>query len=283
MLGALSLISSNAARPYGPEDLRVTEAIAGRSAVFLENARLYRESKRATEARDDVLGVVAHDLRNPLSAIASVASILRRRGAECELADDIAEAVNRMNRLIQDLLDVARIEAGHLALAEARLPVAEIVSDALAGQMPLASSASIELRLVSAPDLPDIWADRDRLLQVFENLIGNALKFTKAGGLITLGATMRTEEILFSVSDTGCGIASRHLPHVFDRFWQAPGTVRRGMGFGLAIVKGIVETHGGRVWAESAPGQGSTFFFTIPVARPQAMTRNRKPALRVVP
>jgi signal transduction histidine kinase len=282
LLGALSLISADAARPYGPDDLRITDAIAGRSAVFLENARLYRESKRATEARDDVLGVVAHDLRNPLSAIASVAAILRRRGAEHELAEDITECVRRMNRLIEDLLDVTRIEAGHLSLKQSRLPVAKVVSDALAGQKPLASSASIELRLDAAPGLPDIWADRDRLLQVFENLFGNAIKFTKPGGRITLSAAARTDEILFSVSDTGCGIANSHLPHVFDRFWQAPGAMRRGMGFGLAIVKGIIETHGGRVWAESVPGRGTTFLFTIPLAKSQAAPRSHKTALRVV-
>ena len=114
-----------------------------------------------------------------------------------------------------------------------------------------------------------MWADRDRLLQVFENLVGNAIKFTKPGGRIALGATVQEGEIIFSVSDTGRGIASTHLPHVFDRFWQAPGTERRGMGFGLAIAKGIVEAHGGRVWVQSMPGQGSTFFFTIPTAATQ--------------
>ena len=226
-------------------------------------------AKRATQARDDILGIVAHDLRNPLAAIASLAHVLRAKGPEAQVGDEIAVAANRMNRLIGDLLDVTRMEAGHLSLKQERLPAAEIITDALEGQTPLASSASLELRLETAPELPDISADRDRILQVFENLIGNAIKFTKPGGRITLGATTRPGEVMFSVSDTGCGIASTHLPHVFDRFWQAPGTERRGMGFGLAIVKGIVEAHGGRVWVQSAPGQGSTFFFTIPTAAAQ--------------
>ena len=161
------------------------------------------------------------------------------------------------------------MEAGHLSLKQERLPAAEIITDALEGQRPLAASASLELRLETAPELPDTWADRDRLRQVFENLIGNAIKFTKPGGRIALGATVQEGEVTFSVSDTGRGIASTHLPHVFDRFWQAPGTERRGIGFGLAIVKSIVEAHGGRVWIQSVLGQGSTVFFTIPTAAAQ--------------
>jgi PAS domain S-box-containing protein len=228
-------------------------------------------AKRASRARDDILGIVAHDLRNPLAAIVSLAHVLRAKGPEAEVGNEIAVAANRMNRLIGDLLDVTRMEAGHLSLKRERLPAAEIITDALEGQTALASSASLELRLETAPELPDISADRDRLLQVFENLIGNAIKFTKPGGRITLGATARAGEVLFSVSDTGRGIASTHLPHVFDRFWQVPGTERRGIGFGLAIVKGIVEAHGGRVWVQSSPGEGSTFFFTIPTAAAQTI------------
>ena len=241
------------ARKRAEEALRLSEAAA----------------KQATQARDDILGVVAHDLRNPLSAIASLAEVLRVKGAEREVGEEIAAAANRMNRLIGDLLDVTMMEAGRISLKRERLPASEIITDALEGQTPLASSASLELRLETAPELPDISADRDRLLQVFENLIGNAIKFTKPGGRITLGATTRPGEVIFSVSDTGRGIASTHVPHVFDRFWQAPGTERRGMGFGLSIVKGIVEAHGGRAWVQSSPGQGSTFFFTIPTSAAQ--------------
>jgi PAS domain S-box-containing protein len=223
-------------------------------------------AKRATQARDDVLGIVAHDLRNPLATITSLAAVLRMRKSEGEIADEIATAANRMNRLIGDLLDVTRIEAGHLSLKPARLPVTELLTDALEGQTPLATASSLELQRETAAELPDIWADRDRLLQVFENLIGNAIKFTKPGGRIVLGASAGSGEVTFSVSDTGRGIAETHMPHVFDRFWQAPGSERRGMGFGLAIVKGIVEAHHGRVWVKSAPGKGSTFYFTIPTA-----------------
>jgi signal transduction histidine kinase len=124
----------------------------------------------------------------------------------------------------------------------------------------------VDLHLDVRPDLPAAWADRDRLLQVFENLIGNAVKFTPAGGDVTVGAAPRGDEVLFWVCDSGSGIDAEDLPHVFDRFWQSSSARRHGAGLGLAIVKGLVEAHGGRVWADSAPGRGSTFFFTIPAA-----------------
>jgi signal transduction histidine kinase len=118
-------------------------------------------------------------------------------------------------------------------------------------------------------DIPDIWGDRDRLLQVFENLIGNAIKFTKPGGRITVGAASRDHQVIFRVADTGSGIAPENLPHVFDRFWQATRANRQGAGLGLPITKGIVEVHGGRIWVESTPNRGTTFSFTIPEATPE--------------
>jgi len=187
----------------------------------------------------------------------------RRKRAPAEVIED---AASRMNRLIQDLLDVTSIEAGQLTIEGVRLSVAEIVSAAVDGHRALASSRSIELRLEMAQDLPEILADRDRLLQVFDNLIGNAVKFTAPGGCITVGAALRDTDVLLWVGDTGSGIAIEDQPHVFDRFWQARLSRRTGAGLGLAIVRGIVEAHGGRVWFESAPGRGSTYFFTVPTA-----------------
>jgi len=206
-------------------------------------------------------------LRNPLTIIQALAGALRRRGKECEVADQILDATCRMNRLIQDLIDVTRLEAGTLPLNLERLDVDEIGSEVLNSQKTLASAASLEISLTEDPHIPAIWADRDRIRQVFENLIGNAIKFTQPGGRIELRASAREGDVLFSVADTGCGIRWDQLPHVFDLFWQARGEdAKRGAGLGLPIVKGIVEAHGGRVWAESVPGQGTTFFFTVPTA-----------------
>jgi signal transduction histidine kinase len=223
-----------------------------------------------------MMGVVAHDLRNPLQIITINADYLRGSGSgpASEAAAEIGVAANRMKRLIQDLLDVTSMESGHLALRPKRLDAAEIVSESLKLQTPLTMSASLELRVTIAPELPEIWADHDRLLQVFENLIGNAIKFTRTGGHITVGAEAGTGEVVFSVSDTGSGIAESDLPHVFDRFWQASHGAQQGAGLGLAIVKGIVEAHGGGIRVRSSVGQGTTFFFTIPTVaetpRPRA-------------
>ena len=174
-----------------------------------------------------------------------------------------------MSRLIQDLLDVTQ-HGSRSFLASSRTARSHrgdlrCARDGNAARVLGLYRASNRRSAGPSP----IWADRDRLLQVFENLIGNSIKFTKPGGRITLGATVRAGEVLFSVADTGCGIATTNLPHVFDWFWQAPGAKRRGVGLGLPIVKGIVESHGGRVWVESPLGQGSTFFFTIPTAAPR--------------
>jgi signal transduction histidine kinase len=221
-----------------------------------------------------VLGVVAHDLRNPLSTILLHAQTLTRHGPDPERrsqkrGDAIHRAATRMNRLIQDLLDVAVMESGQLTIERARLSARDLIAGSVDTQKPLAASSSLELRVELDRDLPDVWGDRDRLLQVFENLIGNAIKFTKAGGCITVGATSRDHEVIFRIADTGAGIAPENLPHVFDRFWQATSTNRQGAGLGLPITKGIVEAHGGRIWVESTPHRGTTFSFTIPEATPE--------------
>jgi signal transduction histidine kinase len=173
-----------------------------------------------------------------------------------------------MNDLIEDLLDVTRIEAGQLKMERGWLRAADLVLEAAEMQTALASSSGIEVRVDAARDVHELFGNRDRLLQVFDNLIGNAIKFTAAGGHITVGEALRVHDILFWVSDTGSGIPSESLPHVFDRFWQTSTAGRLGAGLGLAIAKGIVEAHGGRIWVESTPNVGTTFFFAIPKSPP---------------
>jgi len=171
-----------------------------------------------------------------------------------------------MNRLIEDLLDTASIEAGKLSVDRRRLAVAPIALEILEAMQSLAASKSLELRSELPPDLPEVSADPSRLQQVFTNLLGNAIKFTPEGGTITVRAQQEGGDILCSVTDTGPGIPEDELPYLFDRFWQARRTARKGSGLGLSIVKGIVAAHGGRTWAESRVGAGSTFFFTLPAA-----------------
>jgi PAS domain S-box-containing protein len=229
--------------------------------------------KRAIAARDEVLAFVAHDLRNPLGAILMQAALLERQAPEPERRDQkakelIMRAAKRMNQLIQDLLDVATIEAGRFKVEPSRLSASDLVREAVETHAVLAAASNVDLRLDVSDDVPAIWGDRNRLLQVFENLISNAIKFTPAGGHITVAAASRNSEVLFSVADTGAGIDQESLAHIFDPFWQAATRERRlGAGLGLPITRGVVEAHGGELWVDSHVGQGSTFFFTIPIAR----------------
>jgi PAS domain S-box-containing protein len=270
LIGGIALVSSTPRRTYGPLDLRLAEALAVRAAVSIENARLYRSAMRATQARDDVLGVVAHDLRNPLSSIMLEVQTMHegmsgerlRRGLE-----SLGRSANRMERLIADLLDVARIEAGKLSIEPARVRVQPTLVEAIEGERSLARASSIELTLEPVDATLEIDADRHRLDQILENLVGNAIKFTEPGGKVTVSATRREREVVFIVSDTGRGVSPAALPHLFDRFWQADRrNQRQGAGLGLTIAKGLVEAHGGRIWAESTQGRGTTFSFTLPLA-----------------
>lgn len=248
----------------------ISERKRNEEALHLSEAT----ARRATRARDEMLAVVAHDLRNPLTLVMTRAALLKKKGTERERAigEEIERSADRMSRLIRDLVDFTRLEAGTLAIRQERLGTHQILAEVLDSQAPLAASASLALGLDAPSTLPDVWADHHRLMQVFENLVGNAIKFTPPDGRITLGAAAGTGEVLFRVADTGSGIRRDQLPHVFERFWQAPETKQEGVGLGLPIVKGIVEAHGGRVWVESSEGQGSTFFFTIPVAAQTAQT-----------
>jgi len=224
--------------------------------------------RRAVAARDEVLGIVAHDLRNPLTSIVQSVELAQRSPESERLAKPlsiVARAAARMNQLIQGLLDVSSIEAGRLKIECERARANDLVRESVDMQLPLASSSGLALHVDVAPDTGEVWGSHERLCQVFENLIGNAIKFTEAGGRITVGAKSKGAEVLFWVTDSGHGISPENLRHVFDRFWQVvPRAGRVGAGLGLAITKGIVDAHHGQIWAESTVGRGSTFFFTIP-------------------
>lgn len=269
-VGVLS-VSSSSAHPLDARDLRLVEEVAWRLGLFLENVRLHEAEQRSISARDELLGIVAHDLRNPLNTIMLQSRLLRRAddAASTRAAEFIERASNRMGRIIQDLLDVTHFESGRFELISAEVSPAALVAELLETQGALAAARDLELRANVEPGLPQVWGERDRLLQVLENLVGNALKFTQHGS-ITVAAVRRDDSVRFSVADTGDGLAAEELPHLFDRFWQARKKTRSGAGLGLAIVKGIVEAHGGRAWVESTPRVGSTFFFTVPAARAPA-------------
>lgn len=268
-VGALFLKSLS--RVYGAGELRFAREVAQQTALLIENATIHRTAQQAIRARDELLGIVAHDLRNPLSAILYYTSLLAQGDADGrdnarDAAAVIQDVVKFMNRLVEDLLDAERVRSQRLSIDRSRLPVALTISEFVRAQGALVTAADLELRVDIADGISDVEADRDRLFQVLENLVGNAERFTPDGGRITIGARPCDPDVLFWVSDTGRGIAATELPRLFDRFVAARGIDGRGTGLGLPIVRGIVEAHGGRVWAESKVGEGTTFFFTLPAA-----------------
>ena len=272
VVGAVSIGAGRARRPLDSADLALVQAFADRASPAIENARNYRAAQRATAARKEVLSVVSHDLRNPLNGIRICARTLldnppAEESERRALYRSMLDATTWMHRLIQDLMDAASIDAGRMSVELELQSVSPLLDECV--QIFAARAAAQHVRLATDvdPETPLVQADRTRVVQALANLVGNALKYTPAGGTVTLGATPRGTEALLWVRDTGVGIAPIHLPHIFERFWHLRGASgTRGTGLGLAIVQGIVAAHGGRIWAESAPGAGSTFLFTLRVA-----------------
>jgi signal transduction histidine kinase len=268
ILGALTFARMPPGRPYSPWDVEFAEEVAHRAAFAIDNARLYQQAQKATRTRDDLMAVVSHDLRSPLSVIILAAELLSHSGVleerRLKLVGTMRRSVDLMKHLIEDLLDVASIDAGRFTIVEQPCPVGTLIGEALELMQPLAQQKSLRLESrVTSPDL-SFRCDRMRILQVLSNLIGNSIKFSREGGTITIVAGLVDHEVRFTVIDTGFGIPADDLPHIFERFWQARKTAQMGAGLGLAIAKGIVEAHRGKIWAESEPGKGSTFFFTVP-------------------
>ncbi|MEO6778519.1 MAG: ATP-binding protein [Gemmatimonadaceae bacterium] len=255
------------------DDGGVLEQLARLVGGALENVRLYRAAQRAAQARDDVLAIVSHDLRNPLHTIVLSASYLAEvfltdlPDAALQQTQIIRRAVDRANSLIQDLLDVSRIEAGGFSVETEAVAPDALLRETCEAMTPTASAAGVALTCHADEDLPDAMVDRERLQQVFSNLVGNAIKFTPTGGTVDVTATSSGPFTLrFSVRDSGQGISDDHLPHIFDRYWQARHAKRTGAGLGLAIARGIVEAHGGTISATSQIAIGTEIAFELPAA-----------------
>jgi PAS domain S-box-containing protein len=262
-------IGSAIGRGFDQHDDALAVALAERAALAIENSRLFVAAREASAARDQVLGIVSHDLRNPLSAIGMHARRIADNSATNDereaIASNILSAVHWMHRLIRDLLDVTSIEAGRLSIEAEPQSVQKIIADAVNLVGGQARAREIALTTDVAPDLPSVIVDGARITQVLGNLLSNAVKFTPAGGAIIIKAKRSDGEVMISVQDTGPGIPAAEIDRVFDRFWHARRTSElRGTGLGLAIAQGIVRAHGGRIWVESTPGKGSTFTFTLP-------------------
>jgi signal transduction histidine kinase len=283
------LAASAPAKLFTPGDAALAGELSSHGSLAIDNARLYLESQQAVRAREEMLAIVSHDLRNPLHAVMLSISMLQTGG---QIADDDREqleiidiSARRMQRLIEDLLDVTRLEGGkQLPIEPAPLDIESLFAETHELFKSQAATNAITLQYNVASGLKAVLADRHRVLQVLSNLIGNAMKFTPGGGMITYRAEAENANMVkITVADTGPGIPKENLGDIFNPYWQAKRTARLGAGLGLPIAKGIVESHGGRIWVESEPGAGTKFFFTLPVAQSvetSDVARSEAPASR---
>lgn len=267
-------VYTHASREFSQEERDVLASLAALLSSALEREASEAERRIAAEMRDDLLAIVSHDLRTPLSAIAGAASQLAdvTGGAYATTArwvEMIDRNARRMTSMINDLLDFESLRGGGLSVEAAEHDLGSVLAESVDMIQPQAKAKSLQL---TGQDVIGVkaWFDRDRTLQVLSNLVGNSVKFTANGGSIAVGADLLEREVRIFVRDTGAGIPAEDLAHIFERYWQAKRSDRRGIGLGLSIAKGLVEAQGGKLWLESERGRGTTFYFTILRERPRA-------------
>lgn len=271
-LGVISIAPRANEPEFNSQDLAFLEELASRSALLVDNARLYAQAQAAIATRENMLAVVSHDLKDPLNSLVMGCEMLQSTvtdPATQRRLEIMRRSARRMDHLIHDLLDLASLDRGTFSVSCVQCTVDPLVNEVIEAFQPLAVEKDISLTREIAARLPQLPCDRNRVHQVLSNLLSNALKFTPKGGRVSLTAAKASasNHIVFRVTDTGPGIPADQLPHVFDHFWQASRTSRLGTGLGLSIAKGIVEAHGGTLRAESTVGVGSSFEFALPVDR----------------
>jgi len=271
--GAITLGATESSRPFGAEDIALAEQLARAAALAIDNARLYAEAQEASRAKDEFLATLSHELRTPLNAVLGWTRMLRLGPADEARRERGLVIIERnaraQARLIDDLLDVSRIITGKLSLDVRTVDLAQVVEGALDATRPAAEAKGVRVHAQLDRLLPPYPGDADRLQQVAWNLVSNAVKFTPRGGEVWVDLGRVGSHVQLRVRDTGQGIPSDFLPHIFDRFRQADASttkIHTGLGLGLSIVKALVELHGGTVQAQSAgSGAGSTFTIALPL------------------
>ena len=241
--------------------------VTGEKRASQERQRILEQAQQAVADRDHILAVVSHELRNPLNTVGMAAAILKELVPVPDVGRksiaSILRAVARMTRMIQDLLDVSVIQVGRLAIDARPLDLGPMIEEAVEACAPEAAERGLALTVEVEAGLPLVRADRDRLFQALANLIGNALKVTTGGGIVIGARSLDERDVVLWVRDTGPGIPEEQQGRLFEPYWRGQSTYK-GAGLGLAITRGVVEAHGGRIWLESTPGAGTTFYFTVP-------------------
>lgn len=272
-LGVMTFVE-RAGRLEAGDARALAEELAGRVALALDNVRLYEQAQLAARRRDEVLGIVSHDLRNPLNVMVMILAALRRDSLPSperlqKRLDAMERSADRMSQLIQDLVDVTRIEGSGLKLHLEPCRAGTIAEEACRAAEPLAASRSVQLAVEIAPGSAEATLDRRRILQVLSNLLRNAVQHTEAGGTVRLRLAHDEQALHFTVEDTGAGMAPEDVAGIFERFWQGRRNADGSIGLGLAIARGIVLAHGGTITLGSQPGAGTTVAFTLPRLPPE--------------
>lgn len=250
------------------------------NSLVSNNILLYQQSQVATQIRDEVLSIVAHDLRNPLNVISMSTQVMMKHFTEEEkqkaqrFIDKISSSVERANHLINDLLDAAKMQSRQFVVNPEPVDTIQLLEKIIECNFPIAEQKGIVIETYFDKNLPAINADQERIYQIFSNLIGNAIKFTPDKGKILIQASLDQQMVKFCIIDTGIGIQEEDIPHLFEPFWQARNDSKTGAGLGLAIVKRLVMAHKGRIWVESELNKGSKFSFTIPIANEAGETKS---------
>jgi len=265
-LGVVTLVYSDSKRKYDAASVLEMKTLVTLAACVLEHAKFRESAERSIKTRESILRLVSHEIKNHITSISLSARLLLQKNGQLPELNTVIEASAHMARLIEDLLDVTNIERQRLSMIPKDILVKELMKqiDPVLAQLVTAR----EQKLIYEESClgQEVRCDTERVLQVFTNLVANASKFSPVKTTIILRTACLPNEVLFSVQDFGPGIAEEDLPKIFDYYWQADETSNLGLGIGLAIAKGIIESHGGRIWAESSKGRGSTFYFTLPIA-----------------
>jgi signal transduction histidine kinase len=264
VIGVLEVLNKIDDREFTQDDVETLTTLAAQAAIAIENARLFQQS--------DLLSEVVHELRTPLTSIRGYSKMLLiaegiAQEKKLEFAETIHREAIRLGQMINDFLDLARLESGRTYMAQEPVNMTEVISETLAILQPQAAERQVSIALQAPETLPTIIGDPDRLKQVMVNLVSNAVKYNHEGGRVDIEAKVREDELNVAVKDTGRGIAEEDLPHVFEKFYRVddPDLQAKGTGLGLPIAKHIVEVHGGTISVQSVRGQGSTFAFTLPL------------------
>jgi PAS domain S-box-containing protein len=281
ILGTLSFILSDSRRRYSEADLAFAEELGRRAAVSIENARLYGAAQAGNQAKDEFLATLSHELRTPMTAVLGWARMLKL-GLNAEESVEAVDAIERsatvQMQLIEDILDMSRIMSGKLRIQTSPVDLCAVTESALGTVRPAATAKDIEVFTSFPREVPPVLGDESRLQQIVWNLLTNAIKFTGRGGMVIVRVSSSADNVALTVRDNGAGISPRFLPHVFERFRQEDSSTTRahgGIGLGLAIVRHLVELHGGSIRAESeGEGRGATFTVELPAMPGRTIVRS---------